>query len=245
MFRIDFNEWLSKYRFDKLRKVINNSNYTVGDTDLQTKSILINNEVSSILVSLSPNCKVIQFECTLIFDADLNNLKTLSSLLHTAYYYSLRATGVMKNNDHQVKIYLSTDLDYQNIKQMPNVLKNISDCIETVVGYLYFRGIQTDTTSLDISMFEGLDLFLFDPQLLGEKKDFQFGDWSAFANSVLGGEYESGLSHDGLIEEIRACEEFENRNNMLLSEVGDRVFEEVLWNRQFKLESENDEYSVN
>jgi hypothetical protein len=213
--------------------------------DEESMSILIDFGDFSVLVSLEPDGRTINFEATLIFDGDLGNMKTLSSLAHTAYYHRFGISGLSNKASSQVKLYLGRDLDYSSIHKLGEVLEASYQCLDTMVRYLYYRSLQTDSAALDLSMFEDVNLFLFDPQAMGEKKDFHFGDWSKYADSVSSGETEVVVDPEIVIEEIQACAEFENKNNMLLSEVGDRILEEIIWHRQMRELAKSDKYSVN
>ena len=72
-----------------------------------------------------------------------------------------------------------------------------------------------------------------------------YSTWKEFADAIAetaGDEYE--LS--GSIAEVNACAEFEHKNGMSLSEVGDIILNELLWNRQLIASAESDgDYYVN
>lgn len=238
-------KWATTQKFKKVKKSIIKAGYDIGDIDKENLSLLVNHEEFSLLVSLDPETKTIEFNSTIIFDGDLGNLKTLSSLAHTAFYYKFTISGLSHKSNCQTRLYLEKELDYSSVKKVGFVTQCAHQCIDTIVRYLHYRHLQNDLDNLDLSMFEDIDLFLFDPKGMGEKKDFQFGDWTSYSSSVSRGEIEMIVDSEIMINEIEACAKFEQANNMLLSEVGDRILEELVWNRQMKDLSVSDDYSIN
>jgi len=190
---------------------------------------------SYALVSLSENLKTIEFEGTIVFDSDLVNLKTLSSIAHAAFCSGLSTTGICVKNENQVKIYVRKSLDFFAIySRFEDELEITKNCISSIRKYLHSRLDQIQHTYLDLSMFNDIDLLTFDPQGLGEKKDFVYENWENYMNAVLA-EDNSVFNAGPKIEDLIACAEFEDKNEVLLSEIGNSLLKEIDWNRQMHL----------
>lgn len=239
-----FKNLYLKLKYASLKAALKKSKYVIEDEDPDTFSLLISlNQDTSIIIELDDN--KVKFETTFIFDSYLMNLKTLSSISHTAYFYGMANSGFLNKSPDQIKFYLSKEIDINVLSsRLDDTLSTMESCILQIAGYILHRMRQL-SQNLDLSMFEDLDLFLFDPRSLGEKKEFLYKDWDKYIESIANDESKIGVSPEIMLSELKACKEFEDKNGLLLSEVGDDILLEIIWNRRIAEMAVGDKYSVN
>lgn len=234
-----------KFKFAALKAAIKKANYAIEDEDKETFSVLISiNPDSAVLLSL--NNEIVKLETTFIFNSYLINLKTLSSISHAAYFYGFSNSGILNKNQDQVKFYLAKEVPINSLSsRLKDELEKMEKCIDHIAGYISYRMNQSNLKELDLSMFEDIDLFLFDPRSLGEKKDFVYKDWPTYIESVENDDSNVGVNPEIMLSELKACAEFEKANDVLLSEIGDDILLEIIWNRRIAEMATKDSYSVN
>lgn len=230
-------------KLDNIAKLVKLAGFNIEEINHKKGFIkILFSDLSQILLSLDKKTNTLRLETTVIFDVDVLNLKTFSNIAHMAMISGFAISGVVPTANKCVKVYLGKDTERalsigKELRLMEKVLKQI-------LQYLQNRVYQANATELDLSMFSQIDLYGFDPRTLGEQKDFIYLSWQNFIDEVSQAQSFSVAEVATTVEELIACAEFEDKNNMSLSEVGDIVLEELIWNRAL-LESEEDEYRVN
>lgn len=215
--------------------------FSIADIDEENFTALVElGDETTALVSLDCKTNTVYVETTIIFDTVLLNLKTLSSINDIAYYYGNMVGGAGIKNESQCGLYVSRKCKLSSGNVCIELEKH-RDFLIALQNYLESRVVSQNADNLDISMFEDLDLTLFNPKAIGERKDFCFGDWESFRSSVV----EDGEEYSSYLAEVEACALFEERNDLRLSEVGDMVLDEIIWNRQLIITAADDDYSVN
>lgn len=244
--------WLASFKTDEtllgsLVAAIKASGYSVVDVDPKTESILVDlGKPICTLVFVSKDRASYAIESTIVFVPDIINLSTLSHLAHTAITGGFGISGVVPTGNGSLKIYVGKTVDFRAIDRISIELENMKECVKMMVGYINYRTNQLNTQKLDLSMFEEIDdLEGFDPQMLGEQKDFIYRSWQRFAEEVAAEAEDVAEAADAL-RKISACAEFESKNSMHLSEIGDMIKDELLWNRSIlTMARADDKYNVN
>lgn len=219
--------------------------YSILQGDAGDDSLLVDiGDPLVTLVTMEKNDTVVRIESTLIFESRVANLKTFSTMSHVAMTHGIAMSGLVPAKNQNLKVYLAIEMNYSEAKKtILDRLEEMRICLDTLVKYITVRSDHFEMRHIDLSMFDAIDLNGFDPQYLGEKKEFVFQSWKAFAQAIhdaAGEEYEI----TGSLVEVNACAEFEHKNKMLLSEVGDIILNELLWNREFLMAAEEDKYHV-
>jgi len=237
-----------RIKFWFLVRMAKQTGANICDIDKKSFSMLVElkDEISALITLDAPNDSI-NIETTIVFDNHISNLKTISSIAHIAYYYKMGISGLTYKNKSHTRFYLGKDISFNSaLKSLTNEFDSFFKCVSGVTNYLMYRISQEDLGFVDISMFETIDLGMFDPKGLGEKKDFVFdGSWDNFIESVLTDDTELFYDLESFLDELRACQEFEQRNNLLLSEVGGALVGQIIWHRQMQENAKEDKYSEN
>lgn len=228
-----------------LKRYIISLGYTILDEDKETSLLVGLGDGSYAASYIEDNGRFISFETSVVFDYDVAHMMTLSSISHVASYYNISCTGIIHKKDEKIKVTLSKKIGFLDSLSLVYILPDMANCIEAVTGYITSCMSNNDTTNWDLSMFQNIDLYLFNPKRVGEKKSIIYGSWDKFIDSFGQKAPDAIYGVEPVLEEVRACKEFEEKNRMLISEVGDRVLEELIWSRKMTEYSQDDEFGVN
>lgn len=204
---------------------------------------------NSVLLCLDKEKGTLKLETTIVFDSAIVNLKTLSNMAHTSMSHGFGISGIITNENGTSKIYVGKDIEWADaVASLNRDLKTFQILIGKLSEYLNFRTKQKEITHLDFSMFDKIKLKNFNPQAAGEKKDFLYTSWQKYADHVVGERTDEDdfeeISEE--IEEISACAEFELKNKMSLSEVGNFILDELHWSKSLSLDNREDiKFNVN
>lgn len=255
---MDFvKKFLIKYRWSMLKWMLKRNELKILETDDENNylmiefpgSLLETNECINALLSLHNDSFSIKLETAVIFDNILLNTKTMSNVLDYAYQANCSISGILIQNEEQVKFNISKDFSYLDLAKIKSDSLKFKNCILDIFKYLNSRIESASSTYIDLSMFENVDLAYFDPQFYAEQKEFVYGSWEKYIESLKSGTNQSQMNgitvdKDVIIQEIQMCKAFEEANNMLLSEIGNLVVQEIIWNRQLILDLENDDFTT-
>lgn len=223
------------------------SDYHIVDSDFESKTFLIELGVGlSILMSFNGN--VMRLETAITFDGDSLNLKTFSDLANIFYTADMPITGIYPQSAGKVKFYVNRSLPFRSVMSLKDILKDFHDGILLCYKYLSLREGHIKEPMLDLSMFIGIEMSGFNPKDIGEKKEFVFGTWSNFINAVVKSHEEGELNSEdagAMLSELKACEMFESKNRLPLSEMGDVVWQEIIWNRNLEEQYSDDKTYIN
>lgn len=244
---------LLKYKIYKNTKLVagqlNKDVYRIADIDHNNGSILVDlGNNLDVLISIDRiTASQVRLETSMVFSGDTLNLKTYSELANICYAEDVPLTGVYAKGDGKVKIYISKTVQMSAVHILSKALLEIINAITLCQQYLQLRSNCAKYPMLDLSMFSDLEIDNFFPKDLGEKKDFIHGSWQSFIDAILR-DYDSGtISPEDAsitIKELEACRLFEEANDLLLSEVGDTVYQEIVWNRDLlaRIPDDDDTY---
>ena len=200
--------------------------YKIADQDDEKNTILI--DMGDDIHTLLTMSEKLALDSSVVFDASLINLKTLSTVSNFGMMFAVSVSGVLPNGNKKIKLLFCKEAG--STKYLLRSLVEMKRCIALVSKYLNQRADQHRTSNLDLSMFEHVDPYSFNPLSLGEKKDFIYRTWKDYIVDVSVSP-STNIELSSLVSELQACSEFEEKNKMLLSEVGEYVLDELLWNK--------------
>lgn len=234
-----------RLHFNIRQQIEKSSALVVLDEDKNSHQLLVgmsheHANAMNCLVSIEDK-KLIKIDSSVLFDSSLNNLKTFSTVVNLAMGHGCMASGLIPHNNKKLKIFFACTASSENIITQVNRMK---DCILLISSYLNARARQSQLLNLDLSMFSGIDLSYFNPQILGEKKEFVYQSWQEFMIDVAEQASENDSDVTSMISELHACSEFEKKNDMLLCEIGDQVLDELYWNQKM-LDQNGEDFQVN
>ena len=186
-------------------------------------------------------------EATVIYTADLMSLKTTSDMCNLIFMHRCGVSGLRPADNNRVKLNVTFHMGYTLNKDALSVgMTYLGKCLSILESYLVERVKLLNKSHYDLSMFENTDLANFNPQLLGEQREFVHTTWEAFSKAIM---EEHGSTIDtasvtDMLNKIKACSEFETTNEVLISEVGNAVLDELRNARQM-LEIAKRTYNVN
>lgn len=235
--RKKLEQFITAAKLKVIEKNITKTGYNIADTDTVAQSFLLDlGDGIGILLSLNEK-HLLRFEAAIIFDGELLNLKTYNDIANIFYTANMCVTGMYPQGNGKVKFYASCTTDFARVNQLGDVLIEFHSAIILAHRYIKLRETHTAYPMLDLSMFESIDVYGFNPKDLGEKKDFIFGNWNTFVSAIVHSHEAGELTSQeaaAILMEIKACESFESKNKMLLSEIGEVVWQEIVWNRNLQ-----------
>lgn len=239
-----------RLRMKVIEKQLLKSKYRIADIDMISHSFLIDlGEDLSVLLTVDKDfAQTLRLETAIIFDGDILNLKTYSDVANIFYAADMPITGIYPQGTGQVKFYVNRIISFSEVASLPYVLIDLHNGISLCEKYLQLRENNTKHPMIDISMFSDIDSSGFNPKDLGEKKDFIFGNWKTFINAVMRSHEDGDLSSDQaglMLLELKACELFEEKNKLMLSEVGEVVWQELVLARNFQNDISDDKTFIN
>lgn len=171
----------------------------------------------------------VELEIGFRYSSNLLSLHTMSFIADIAFSYKCGVTGARNYSNGVVKTNVIRQfkyIDFENLASNIDIIYTVSKYIDK---YIKIRGGQTELNFLDISMFEDVDFEVVDPHMLGEQKQFSFGNWDSFYNAIEKDNDLTGEHKDAMLIGIEACKKFEEENSLLLSEVGEIVLYEIMY----------------
>lgn len=233
-----------------IEKQLVKSKYRIADIDKISNSFLIDlgRDLSVLLTVDKDLAQYLRLETAIIFDGDILNLKTYSDIANIFYTADMPITGIYPQGSGKVKFYVNRTIPFSAVTSLPDILADLHSGISLCEKYLQLRENRTKYPMIDISMFSDIDSNGFNPKDLGEKKDFIFGNWKTFINAVVKSHEDGDLSSDQaglMLLELKACELFEEKNKLMLSEIGEVVWQELVWSRNFQNDLSDDKTYIN
>lgn len=205
---------------------------SIEDQDSQLGTILftLDNGGTAVLV-ITDNERDTYIGTNLVFDTDAASLKTMSDIADIAAAHRCLVTGLSNAGEGRVKLALS----YYDVGQtfgreeVSRGVSHINRCLESLTILLQQKVDKAANPIIDLSMFEDMDLTFFNPRQLGERKEFSYYSWENYAKAALSDQ--DGLVDVPSLDEIAACKDFEEKNDLLLADVGDSVLSELKMHR--------------
>jgi hypothetical protein len=210
--------------------------FNIIDVDEKRQATIVGFEkpLCTVIYIDEDDPSTIRLESTMVFEAELANLRTMSSISHVAMSHGFGVSGLVPTESGRVKLYVMKYIDLDVMKKrLPDDVRKMYECLKIIISYINQRVGHKHLNELDLSMFSEIDISQFNPQLMGERKDFVYQSWEGYAESVLKLQKDPAIDGISLLEEIQACAKFEHKNQMHLSEVGNIVLDELVWNRNF------------
>ncbi len=186
-------------------------------------------------------------EASLNFTGELINLKTLSDIASLTYASRCHVSRVYPSADRMVRVNVLCEVGRRpSISNIKAAVAHLDSTINTIAQYMDYRLDLLDKTHWDLSMFEDVDIAGFVPQSFAEEMEFLAGSWDKYAKMVSEdySDFDDHPEETKLLSLIAACARFEVANKVKLSEVGDKLSDELTLSRQ-QIAAAQDNYGVN
>jgi hypothetical protein len=246
--RDTFSKLITKWEFLLATKFLKALGYSNISADVADKSIIFSFDKDRVaILNMDHHMLGYSIEATVVFSADILSLKTLSDMDNLIFMYRCSGSGVRPASEGRVRLNISYYIgDNLSIRGITLGMTYLIKCLATLELYLTERIRRADKDMYDLSMFEDVNLTGFNPQDMGERKEFIFGSWDAYAGAVKK-EYEGFPNHPhaiDLLAKIEACRAFEDKNQIPVSELGPILLDDIILNRQLS-EVSKTAYGVN
>lgn len=218
-------------------------NYEVVDTDKKTNTLAFKLEEDSVALFIADSSTLgHRIEATILFPAEILNLKLLSDISTIAYTHRCASSGAVHSGAQKAKVEVAFYLGEQfNRRDLAVGLSYIAQCVKTLGERLISKAGAVSTFKFDLSMFDDESIPFFDPQLVAERKEFMHGSWDNYIKAVANQQavqaYSADVDHN--LDVVVACREFESLNEVALVEVGDSVMMELARHRNNKAAPED------
>jgi hypothetical protein len=243
-----FRKLRTKIEFRAATSYLKSFGYSNITADVEDKSILFSFEKDRVaILNMDHDMLGYSIEATVVFAADILSLKTLSDISNLVFTYRCSNSGIRPAGDGRVRLNLTYHIgDRLGAADIMRGMTYLNKCLYTLELYLTERLRRVDREVYDLSMFENIDLTGFNPQDMGERKEFIFGSWDEYAQAAQE-DYRGFPGHPYAVDtlaKIEACREFEERNGIPVSESGTWLLDDIVLNRQLSELSKTD-YGIN
>jgi len=219
--------------------LLNLAGIKADDVDVEDNAILfktLNDKTALFMVDTTIGHRL---ESTIAFDAEASSLKAVSDIANVAFSHKCCTTGLKVSGPGRLRVLIAYHLGSGLSKEaVENGVELLGLCIEEIVENLTLKVDNASKAMIDISMFSEFDAMIFNPRLIGERKEFLYSTWDNYARAVLQNQDELA-SVETTIDEIMACKEFEEVNDIPLAEIGD-VARKELGSHQVNMEMADD-----
>jgi hypothetical protein len=239
---------LTRVNFFKAKAYLKSLGYENVVQDLEDRSIAFTFADERVaMLNMDHDMLGYSIEATVVFSADTLSLKTVSDLSNITYTLRCSSSGIRPAGDNRVRLNVSYHMGHELSKYgISTGMLYLNRCLSAFELYLSDCLKKLDRDSYDLSMFEDIDITAFNPQLMGELKEFVHGSWAAYEDAVES-DYSSFTNHPyalDLLTKIEACKTFEEVNGLQVSEVGNEILDNIILGRQVKEVSRNT-YGIN
>lgn len=234
-----FTGFKAKRLLKKASSILAKLNYEVVDTDKSTGTLAFKFDEGSVALFVVDQTTLgHRIEATVLFGAEILNLKLMSDIATLAYQHRCSISGAIPTGNQKTKFELSYSFGEKGFSRRDVAvgLTYVAQCLKQIGERLLGKAAAVNTFKFDLTMFDEPEIPFFDPQLVAERKEFRYGDWDnyvqAVANQQALGAYHADVEHP--LDLVLACRDFEVVNNVSLAEVGECVMSELARHRNFK-----------
>lgn len=227
--------WLD-YDFRRAERYLKSLGYSDINPDMKDKSIIFSFDRGRVaILNMNHDTLGYSIEATVVFSAEILSLKTNSDMSNLIFMYCCSSSGIRPASESRVRMNISYHIgDKLKFSSLKLGMIYMLKCLATLELYLTERLARLDKDVYDLSMFEDLDLTGFNPQDMGERKEFIFGSWDAYSSFVK--EEYAGFPNSpyavDILAKIKACQDFEEINKIPVSEIGIKLLDDIILNRQ-------------
>lgn len=247
--KIYLKKLINRLRLNRVEKLLAHFDLIVAERDYDANSLLIPiNDDTCIFFTLNTGGRGPWFETTISLATDMLNVQCLSAITNIAYSHYCTISGVRRSTADTVRLDLCAEFSGRPTrKKLAYAVGRLGSCMHAINAVIADIEKCLNLTNLDLSMFNDVELFMFNPQRLGEQKALVHGSWKAYEKYILArNEHNPNAARaDETIDDLQACEAFELANNLLLAEVGDVVLQEIIWNKKMSDSANEDETMLN
>jgi len=180
--------------------------------------------ISANLVDIGPKYKAWYFESSpprlevaITFDADNYSRKLLFRLMDITHShgFACAAPRFVEDAEGEQQMLFSIGTNLPSSRSLKKYSKKLCACLDDVFAFNDEFVRQLDFSLLDMSMFDGVDLYEFDPMTMATIRDQHYsGSWDEFRQDMLDDDRKDDA------ELIDRCEKFEKVNEKDMALVG-------------------------
>jgi hypothetical protein len=238
----------NRWNFFIADKYLRTLGFTDLSADLHDKSILFTFDQDRVaILNMDYDMLGYSIEATVVLPAHILSLKTMSDLCNIIFTYCCAGSGIRPAGDDSIRLNVSYHIgETLSLGGIKLGIQYLCKCLATLELYLVQRNKNIDKEIYDLSMFEHIDLTGFNPQDMGEQKEFIFGSWEAYSKSVRT-EYDDFPNHPyavDVLSKISACQIFEEKNGIPISEIGTWLVDDIILYRQM-IETSKTSFGIN
>jgi hypothetical protein len=238
----------TKMAFKRAEGILSKIGYKEITSDIKDKSIIFTfDDFRVATLNMDNDMLGYSIEATAVFSADIISMKCLSDISTLIFTHRCSNSGIRPASENRVRLNLSYHIgnDFSRTSIEVGMLY-LNKCLATLELYLLDRIKSNSKVVYDLSMFEHMNLAGFNPQHMGEKKEFVYGSWKAYVDATIdefGPAAGNAYVTDVLIK-IEACSLFEHENERLVAEVGSNLLDDLMMHRQLHEVSKTN-YGIN
>jgi len=159
-----------------------------------------------------------RLEAKVIFDRDHISQKLIFTLMEITHAHGFGCSAPQFNGSNDPSMTFLIGNIIPNKRHFKRYLERIKECLTAVKGFAHDFSRQLDFTTLDISMFNDLDLSGFYPEHLAALRDQHYdGSWKKFYKAM------ASENRQDEAELVRCCMEFEKVNSKDIGLVGHKL----------------------
>lgn len=159
-----------------------------------------------------------RLEAAVAFDGNMISQKLVFQMMDISWRHGFGCAAPQFEDAGEMVFSIGTLLP--SSRSLPRYVAKLNKCLEEMADFSADFARQLDFSTLDVSMFEGLDPVDLDLSLIAAVRDQQFGgNWEAFQRA---------MKEDGRDEEVQVierCQMFEQINGKDIGLVGNKLLD--------------------
>lgn len=222
----------NRWHIWKSTRVLRHLGLEITDTDEAARCLAFRLNENIVAIFITDDSTLgNRIEISVIFDAMVVNLRLMSDLANIALAHKCSLSGLSHAKDGTCKVELAYYLGSKiGLKEVEIAITYMEACIKQVMDTILGKIDSVNSFSWDLSMFDTEDLRVFNPQQIGEIKEYMYGDWPDYLEEA--GKLTSIPYH--MVEPtfdiniLLACQKFETVNKVQLVDMGNVLFGELV-----------------
>lgn len=159
-----------------------------------------------------------RLEAAVVFDGHTISQKLVFQMMDISWRHGFGCAAPQFEDKGEMVFSIGTVLP--SSRSLPRYAAKLSKCLEEMADFSADFARQLDFSTLDISMFQGLDPVELDLFLIAAARDQQYGgNWEAFQRAMK----ESGRDEEAKI--VECCQAFEKINGKDIGLVGNKLLD--------------------
>jgi hypothetical protein len=159
-----------------------------------------------------------RLEAAVVFDGHAISQKLVFQMMDISWRHGFGCGAPQFEDEGEMVFSIGTILP--SSRSLPRYAAKLSKCLEEMADFSADFARQLDFSTLDISMFQGLDPVELDLSLIAAARDQQYGgNWETFQRAMK----ESGRDEEAQI--VERCQAFEKINGKDIGLVGNKLLD--------------------